>query len=255
MTGYPRVLVATTTYQGKDYAFEKYIDSIRSIKYPNYKHLMVDTSQGTSYLSTLRRRGVRTLQADAGDDAYEAVTNGYQKIWDYALDNNFDYVLTVESDLYPEPDVIDRLLLHDKEIVGSWYFLGLPHQDEYFQPCIMVDRETEQGMIGSRMLGTKYKLDGGKVISRQEIGRWWKSGLQPCHGCGFGCTLIDTDLMAEIPELDHIDRGGDKQHTDTWFYFQLRNNGIQPFVDTDREVDHDPSPWTDKKTWRKEQKT
>lgn len=243
----PKVLVGTVTYKGKDYIQEEHEQAVQNLKYSNTSRLVVDNSKGTSYVQRLRRRGVSAVTVSRGSNSCEAICNGYQKLWTHALRNDFDYLLTVESDLLPKPDDLDRLLMHNKRIVGSWYFLGQKNQHAYYQPCIMVDKELPNGQIGSKMLGAIHRDDGTKALNRTKVASWWKSGLRKCHGCGFGCTLIRRDILESFPELDYV-KGTEEstpKHTDSWFYFQLRNNGFQPFVDTDREVEHHPSSWDD----------
>ena len=241
---YPKVLIGTVTYEGKDYIQEEHEQAIQNIKYPNTSRLVVDNSRGTSYVETLRRRGVNAVTVERGESSHEAIKNGYQRLWNHVLDNDFDYLLTVESDLIPQRDVIDRLLMHDRPIVGSWYFLGKKDQNAALQPCIMVDKKDEEtGHIGSKMLGAIENEDGTKNLDVGVIQQWYNSGLRRCHGCGFGCTLIHRSIIEAIPELDYVKTDTHEKHTDSWFYYQLRNNDISVFVDTDRVVEHHPSDW------------
>jgi hypothetical protein len=72
---------------------------------------------------------------------------------------------------------------------------------------------------------------------------WYNSGLRRCVGCGFGFTLMKRGLVEAIPEWQYIEREDKPQASDTWFYFQLQQNDIPVFVDTDLEVRHVPSDW------------
>jgi len=242
-SNYPKVLVGTVTYEGKDYIQKEHEQAIQDIKYPNTSRLVVDNSRGTSYVETLRRRGVNAVTVERGSNSHEAICNGYQRLWDHVLDNDFDYLLTVESDLLPQPDDLDRLMMHDRPIVGSWYYLGRKNQNAAYQPCIMVDTHDGAGKIGSKMLGAIHKDNGERVLDVGKVNEWKNSGLRECHGCGFGCTLIHRSIIEAIPKLDYVKTDEVEKHTDTWFYYQLRNNGISVFVDTDRVVEHHPSDW------------
>jgi len=245
MSGYPSVLIGTVTYSGKDYVWDEHNHAIQQIKYPNTSRLVVDNTRGTSYTQKLRRRGVNAVSVPRGEHSYEAIANGYTKLFNYASEHDFDYLLTVESDLLPERDVIDRLLLHDKKIVGSWYFLGMKNQYARMQPCIMVDVD-KGSFVGSKLLGCRH-TDEGKQLDMRVIRDWMNSGVRECHGAGFGCTLIKDDIFNEFDKIQYVpgDTPDGKSHADSWFYFQLRNNGIPVHVDTDRIVEHRPSSWDD----------
>lgn len=109
--------------------------------------------------------------------ALSAVDIAREKISQYALDNKFDYVLFIDSDMVFPSDTILRLLEHDKDIVSGLAFQRKPP----YSPCIYQTlRFGEAGDVRS--------------VPCKEYER----GLIEVEGCGMACCLIKTEVMLDI---------------------------------------------------------
>lgn len=236
----PRVLVGVVTYEGKDYIFPKCYEAIRNFDYPSdrYDTLIVDNTEGHGYANQMKRRGYRKVEhVKRGKNSRIALAKSQNLIRKYALENDYDYVLFIESDLVPQPNTINRLLAHRKRVVGSWYLLG----HDYKFPCIFLNAK-KGSFTGTRPVGV-VEEDGERKAHPQEIREWWQSGLRECEGCGLGCTLVRTSLLEDYPFFN--DHRFDTHHSDVWWYMSLRRDNIPVFVDTDVNVPHYPSDWGD----------
>ena len=258
MSKKPRVLVASPSYYGKDYCTKKYINAIRSLDYPNYDFIMVDNSPDDKldYFRKLKRMGVKAFRVKRGKNSREAITNAMNFVRQYFLERNYDYLLVIESDLFPEKDTIQHLMRFGKRVVGSFYLIGHEADNEYYekardalkngeiselqfasfvksiQPqraCIFEVDKKPNGMIGSRN------------ITIEETVEYFNSGLRMVHGCGLRCTMIKREVVKQFPSWTD-NRFGNKHH-DVYFYLDLHNAGIPVFVDTSRNIPHMPSRW------------
>lgn len=239
----------------------KHLGAIKKLDYDNYTHIMVDNSPDDQiwFFRKLKRLGVRAFRVDRGRNSRDAISNAMNFARDYMIEHKYDYMLVVESDLFPQPDTIKRLLSYGKSVVGSFYLLGHAEDDEPYdqntqmlkegmitedvwkvlckglQPrraCIFeLDRKKDSGLVGTRNIGVDQTVE------------YYNQGLVKVHGTGLGCTLIRNDIIMRFPFWTDT-RFGNKHH-DVYFYMDLHNANIPVFVDTDVIVEHQPSKWSD----------
>jgi hypothetical protein len=228
---YPKVLVAIPTYEGKDYIFNEMITAVMSFNYPNYDIIVIDNTKDFKYFLKLKRRlGKRAgilRHVERGENSRQALCNAQNLARQKMLDENYAYLLFVESDLIPPPQTIEKLMSHNVPVVGVTYFLGTTEQKV---PCIFL-KEYKQEALGM----------GTRLLKKEEIPEYLNHGLKRVHGTGLGTTLIRRDIMQKY-YFWHDTRFNDK-HSDVYFYMDLDNAGIPVFVDTDLIVPHYPSEW------------
>lgn len=236
----PKILVGIVTYEGKDYIFPQCYNAVRSFDYDNYDVLIVDNSKSKKYSTILKRRGYRTVvHVERGANSREALADSQNYIRAYAIEKGYDYVLLVESDLVPDRQAINRLLAHQKRVVGSFYLLGT---GKFRYPCIFTfQQDSEHNALGTRPVGVTVQ-EGKKLLNVPEINEWFDSGLRECAGCGFGTTLIETSLLREFPIYNFY---SDKttHHSDVWWYYTLNKNNVPIYVDTSVNIPHYPTDW------------
>lgn len=229
---YPKVLVAMPTYEGKDYMFKECTSAIMNFTYPNFEFIIIDNSKDVHYYLKLRRRGFKNVhRVPRGENSRQALCNAQNFAREKMLNENFDYLLFVESDLIPPPDTIERLISHNVPVVGVVYLLGT---GEIKRPCIFV-KEYKEEALGM----------GTRLITPDEFPDYLNKGLQRVHGTGLGTTLIRRDIMQRF-YFWHDERFNNK-HSDVYLFMDLDNNGIPVYVDTDIFVEHRPSDWSNVK--------
>ena len=235
---YAKVLVVTPTYEGKHYIFDKFYKRLRELTYPNYDFIIIDNSTGSNYVTKLRRMGVRNVHhCNRGRNSRDTLAISQNYAREYFLKGNYDYVFSLESDVIPPVDIIQRLMRHQKMLVGAVYLIGTGTTK---LPCLFVTDKMESGENGTRLIGTKRL--GGKLVSvKGEVEKYLNKGLLRFHGMGLGCTLIRRDLLSSFGFW--TDERYDDKHSDVYFYLALHNKGYDVWADTDLMVDHWPSKW------------
>ena len=146
---YPKVLVASPTYEGKDYIFEEHFKCITSFDYLNYDYIYIDNTIGDSYTKKLRMRGAKVVHVPRGEHSREALSNAQNYAFELVRQKDYDYLLFVESDLIPPKDTIQRLLNHYKQVVGASYLIGT---EDIKYPCVFVEDFRKDGQRGTRPL-------------------------------------------------------------------------------------------------------
>lgn len=228
---YPKVLVATPTYEGKDYIFKENFEAIKGLSYPNFEYVYIDNSKSLNYARKLRRRGANVARVPRGRNSRDALSNAQNYARTKCLEGGFDYLLFIESDLVPPPDTIQRLMNHNKLAVGATYFIGTSGVS---LPCIFFKRYNE-----------KIKGFGSRIISPDEVAGFLGTGVRECFGCGVGTMLIKRSLVEKF-KFWHDERFANR-HSDVWWNYDLDNAKIPMFVDTNLIVEHFPSKWTEVK--------
>lgn len=146
-----------------------------------------------------------------------------QMACDYAVDNGFDWILQLDDDATFPPDIISKLLAHQKDVVTALaYQRKTPHW-----PCIF--ELAEDGLLGKPMEGVE------------------RTGLRRVDVSGFHCSLTKTSVIKRLREgtkkpdgsVDvpgtRIYFGGfdNKLGEDFAFSINCKKIGIQIYCDTD----------------------
>ena len=213
------------TYEGKEYCRKEFVENISNLKYPNYDFLMIDNSKEEDYYNKLKAEGVPVVRVPRGSNSREALAAAQNYARKKALEENYDYVLSVESDIFPPKDIIQRLLRHWKPVVGAWYYIGGFNNTPKI-PCVF----TVNSSSGTRLITNK---EHEMMLN--------KGGLHQVHGMGVGCTLIDTNVLKDY--VFWYDERFDNKHSDVYFYMDLWNDKVPVYVDYDIMVEHKNSDW------------
>lgn len=226
---YPKVLVAIPTYDGKDYILDECVKCVKSFTYPNFEYIIVDNTKDVKYFLKLRRRGYKSElhHVSRGSNSRQALCNAQNFAREKAIKEDFDYLLFVESDLLPPTGTIERLLSHNKAVVGVFYLLGV---GKFKQPCVFL-----------REYNPKELCVGTRLIKPEEFTKYYHNGLVRVHGLGLGTTLIRIDIVKRF--IFWYDERMDNKHSDVYFYLDCDNNGIPVYLDSDFMVTHFPSDW------------
>lgn len=125
-----------------------------------------------------------------------------------ALKNNCTHLFFVDDDMVFEPDTLERLLAHDKDIVGAVYKTKYETQDDVIE---YLDNERPQGLFKCKALGT-------------------------------GCLLIKTEVFRKLPQpwfkYEWFDNGMVKRSHDWIFCEDARNKGFDVWADNMIKVGH-----------------
>jgi glycosyltransferase involved in cell wall biosynthesis len=226
----PKVLVFSPTYEGKDYIFKEFWNAIQNLTYPNFEFIMIDNSRTEYYYKKLMKQGVPCARVPRGGNSRQALSNAQNYARKKGVEENFDYILSIESDIIPPPDTIQRLLAHDQRVVGALYYIGT---DGYQLPCVFFIQELPDGSVKTRL------------IKAEEIPKFLNTGLRQVHGMGVGCTLVRRDVF--IKYIFWYDERFDNKHSDVYFYMELQNARIPVYCDTNFLVQHYPSKWSEVK--------
>ncbi len=125
-----------------------------------------------------------------------------------------DYIMCVDDDMIYEEDTIDRLVEHDKDIVGGAY---------------NIRRDVEKGKQVIEYLD-------GEDEDNHPLGSF------KCNALGTGLLMIKADVFKKIPQpwfgYKWNDNGSVKMSTDWFFCEKAREHGYEIWCDTSITAGH-----------------
>lgn len=222
-----KVLISAPTSAVKNYCLFEYISHVRAME---CDYLLVDNTPGNANKHLYDILNVTWAHCKPeGKTTYQAITDSQNVIRDYFLKGNYTHLLLIESDLLPPPNIKDRLLAHNKAVVGCPYFI-FTGQDTKLMIQEMSQNKGSFGMFSALQLRSSFlAMDGN---------------LQQIHGMGFGCTMIARDILEHVKfrcTPDALTKN--EAWSDSFFYDDMMRVGIPVYVDTSITVPHMNQDW------------
>jgi GT2 family glycosyltransferase len=140
------------------------------------------------------------------------------KIAAKAIELGTDYLMCFDSDMIFQPDTLERLMAHDKDIVSGLYF----RRTGTYRPVIFDELDVKDG----------------KAVHHGMID-YPKDEIFKVAGVGFGCVLVKTEVL-----LDMIAAKGDwftpfyGMGEDLAFCYRAREMGYDIWVDPTIKCGH-----------------
>lgn len=118
----PRVLVACPNHIIKEYAFRKWIDNVKNLTYANYDIFVVDNSPSHELFEKYKEVPIVKLPVEGIEDlAVTRMNRSYELIRKQVLDNDYQYLMVIESDVIPQKDVIEILMSYKGDWISHAY--------------------------------------------------------------------------------------------------------------------------------------
>ena len=197
MSQQPKILIGCPTCNLYEYCLDEYLDRARNLSYSNYDLLIVDNSKDENYHKKIKE----AIKDEYVEPAIKRIVSSRNKLRKYALENNYDYFLSLEQDVIPPKDIIERMLRHAKHVVSGIYFL-------------------DEKLTAKAFPLTKEQL-------------WDDPGLYEIGSAGLGCVLIHRSILESIEF-----RSENKEFDDRFFYKDCKEKEIPIFCDTSIKCKH-----------------
>jgi len=216
----PKVLIATPTYEGKNYCLEQFIENVKKFTYPQSRvdFMIFDNSAEPKNAKMINTKyGVKVHWRDyAGMTLIEKLAETHEAIRQHAINNHYDFLLHLESDVFPPVDVIERLLWTKKSIIGVPYNLFGGGQRR------LVTQGFKEGDVAKDWFITALPFGFNH--------HWFFDGtIKRVSTNGIGCTLMRVRTIANTP-FRFVE--GDVAAPDTWFTRDLMAKKIPYYVHT-----------------------
>lgn len=220
-----KVLVGVPTYDGKNYCWDDFKSRVTSLTYNSYDVLIVENSEGNKNIKIIKKEGLNALRIKPKKKSSQKVlAESHDILRQRAIKGKYDFLLHLESDVFPPLDVIERLISHNKKVVSASYFINFGEKSH-----LMMQEIEKAGSIRETA-----NLKGGADMIR--VGR----GLQKVFSCGLGCVLIHRSVLKQIKFRCE---DGMFLHPDTLFALDLDGKQIPIYVDTTILCEHRNVEW------------
>lgn len=235
---FPKVLVAAPTASAKGYCFEEWIDNVMNFKYPNFDVRLFDNTVGDNgkYVDKCNDYYQRNFGADeqfkqitsntsAKQPVKKRIAISHEECRQYALDNGYDYLLHLESDVFPEPDIIEQLMEKRKKVIGALFY-----RDHGIYRAVMLQKRIYKSPHNIKAINfeaheDQYFVDGT---------------VKKIASVGLGCVLIHKSVLETVnfrydPKQDVF--------PDSLFSQDCFEKNITIWVDTAQVCRHENRSW------------
>jgi len=203
----PKVLVGVVTWDRKNYCRKEFVSRIHDLTYDYYEIKEFDTTPNES--------GVKlTEHYSKGVNSRERTTKAYNRLKEFFLEGNYDYLMIIEADVIPPRYIIEALMAHDKDVCSAVYMIG---REKDRHPCLF-----KKDMVKRKVGSTYLKMLEHYQAKDLDGELWYVDGMS-----GIGCHLIRGEVLKKIT-FHH----GETHHCDTEFHHDLHKLGIKAYVDT-----------------------
>ena len=226
----PKILVGCPTSFHKEYVLKQYAQAVKNLTYKNHEVLLVDNSPNDTYLEKIKKAGLPAINGPYFEGARDRIVASRNILREKVIDGNYDYFFSLEQDVIPPKDILEKLTNHNKKIIAAVYFADN-----------MIPGETL-----SKLIPLVYVLEDEKNLSMRPLNEeelWKKQGLMKVVSAGLGCVLIHRDILKDVKfryDLNTFD--------DRWFFIDLYNKKVPVYADTSIKCRHliynRPYPWS-----------
>jgi hypothetical protein len=221
-----KVLVGTPHNEIKNYCFDDFIANVTNLTFKNYDILIADNSKTRHNFKNIMKSGVNSIHVRPKQKANQRfIAESHEELRMAALRGNYDFLLHLESDIFPPKDIIERLLIHQLPVVSATYFI-----DEGLNSHLMLQEIEDKG---------DWIRESRNVVNGHDI-LIMDGGLHKAYACGLGATLIHKDVLNRIKFRWEE---GAPVHPDTFFAADLNALGYEQYIDTSILCEHRNSNW------------
>jgi len=223
----PKILVGAPVTDLMEYCFDRFIESIRNLTYPNYDIFLVDNSKEDRFFNKIKGMGIPAERIEFIDDPRVRLVKCRNMIREKALKGGYDYMYCADQDVIPPKTVLEDLLKHQKKVVSGVYYNITPEGKPISVIRVPANEETFERDNLVRPL-TEVEMESPKLV---------RVGLN-----GTGCLLIHRSVLQRIKFRNELNM---PIWDDTTFAMDCVKNGITMYADTGIRCDHllKEKPW------------
>lgn len=206
------IFLGSLIHPTKWYCLPSWINSLKDIKGID-EILLVSTGTEETYDTFIDSIQYPVVK-EPKQNMFESISHGRKKLFEEFLETENEYFLSLECDIFSEPNVGLELLKHKKIHASVPYIIGYMYE-------------------GKRRLKTDYLLSATNQdrvhFTFEELSKKSEtSSLVEINEAGMGCSLIhrsviETYLPKSIISKERLD--------DKFFYEHCREKGIKRYID------------------------
>ncbi len=214
----PKILVAFATYEGYGYCINEFIDHIKKLDYSSYDTLCIDNSKDERFAEYIQSQGIQTIHLAVdrhNTSPKDIILKSRKKIHLFFVEHKYDYLLSLDCDVMVKPDLLKKLLAHDKDIVTGLYLYNPQFEGkDAIYPLLFTFGENNR-------------------LRAVKMSQTFENQLIEIAAAGWGCVLVKRKVLEEI-ELRRLPTTTE----DVFFYLDARAKGFKAYADTSIKCFH-----------------
>ena len=256
----PRVLLATPVSSRHAHLLDEWLESLNNLTYPIFDVLLVDTTPDTDeYYKLLltkqvKGKNINVIRHEWDYKKYHSVqwmAFAREKIREFFLKDNYEFLMSLDDDIFLPEWGIQRLLSYDKDQVGFYVHV-------YFEPdtkpCILKNGEIVMGQ------GLQYfnwtEIDAYKdFIERMKLNTLTENeiNLVPFivkdpyfpqlfnpYATNLGCLMIKRKVLESIEFKTHETF---VMGEDLWYFIEADEKRFESWCDSSFRCIHKNTEW------------
>jgi GT2 family glycosyltransferase len=240
----PKVLLGCPTFHGMKYCHNEYFESIRNLTYDNFDTLIVENSENDDYYNELKKEKDIILMKDPPSDKVKmkVLADSRNIIINYAIENNYDYLFSMDPDVIAPKNIIEELLSCNKDIISGVYYNYVESSGQTkFLPVAFQFISPEEFEIIKKTTQFPPSVKSSEDLRRHLTEKEIKTGeVLKIKQPSIGCTLTSRKAFKVIKHGLFDIQGVDPSITgeDAFYFNEARNAGFDLFINTKMKCDH-----------------
>jgi GT2 family glycosyltransferase len=212
-----KVFLNCPTHEVKEYCLIEYGEAVKALTYPHLQILLGDNSPTDDYSKQIQQFALPVIRTLSAETARERIITARNILREAFQKSDCEYFFSLEQDVLPPPDTIQRLLSHKKKIISGIYL------NPY---------ETEEGLKAQPVLWKDAGQGKMQKFTKEELRQ---PQLIEVKAAGLGCILIHREVLEKLQfrydrEVEAFD--------DVFFCKDARTAGYQLYADTSVKCKH-----------------
>jgi hypothetical protein len=229
---FPKVLLAAPINIVKEYCLYDWLETVKGLSYPNFDIFLVDNSNNASFSDKISSLGYNCVyEPPKGREAREFIAASMERCRIKFLAGDYDYLFSLECDIFPPKDIIESLLKHDLDVVGTTFWTDHGYNSK-LQLQTIYNQHTDYENHTK-----EYKV---RFLTFEEAQLFMDGKTKPMYGAGIGCVLIKRWVLEKITFRIYPDEVG---FADSFFHKDIWQLGIDNHIDTSIIPVHKNSNW------------
>tara|TARA_Y100000034_G_scaffold48752_1_gene60308 strand:- start:504 stop:1280 length:777 start_codon:yes stop_codon:yes gene_type:complete len=242
---FKKILVGSPVYDGMEYCFERFISSLKNIDYENFEILIIDNSRNDKFFKKIKKdKQIKAIHLNPKEKYNRRrLVLSRNEIIKYALDNNFDFILMMDSDVIPPKNILKELINCEKDIVSGLYY-SFKRVGEVMKKLPIAWKNFSEEEF--QEISKKYNLPSvvkslenlPRHLTKEEIAR--KKLIEVVFPSP-GCMLISKKVFSNI-QYDLMIRNGKELGDDATFFENCKNEKIRMWCHPKIKCEHLEQP-------------
>ncbi len=208
----PQILIGCPNAVEKRYCLKQYVEGLKQLTWKDKEIFIVDNSPTSEFAEEMQKIELNVARDIRLENVKERIAHSRNIIRDKVLSEGYDYFLSLESDVIPPPDLIERMLAANvPAITGVYFTIYTVNGEPKMRPLVWKAHDDKQ----MTFMNEEVKAARGK-----------KREVVPVKASGLGCMLIHRSVLEKIKF-----RATTESFDDMPFCQDLEKNGFTLYAD------------------------